>query len=126
MTIKIILADDHKIVRNGLRSLLEKQRKLEVIAEAENGKQAIELVKKHKPDCVLMDISMPELNGIEATRQIIRENPATKIIALSMHYEKRFVSEILKAGAKGYLLKDCTLWGIKGSESSTQIFTMQI
>nr|HID59598.1 response regulator transcription factor [Desulfobacterales bacterium] len=107
MKIRILLADDHKIMREGLRSLLEKESDLEVVAEAENGRRAVQLTLKFKPHIVIMDISMPDLNGIEATRQIIGELPDVKIICLSMHSDRRFVAGILKAGASGYLLKDC-------------------
>ncbi|HEY3277850.1 MAG TPA: response regulator transcription factor [Syntrophorhabdaceae bacterium] len=106
MTIRIVLADDHKIMREGLRALLEKHADFEVAAEAENGIEAVQLVKKLKPHIVIMDIGMPGLNGIEATRQVTTDVPATKVIALSMHSDKRFVVEMLKAGVSGYLLKD--------------------
>jgi len=106
MTTKIILADDHKIMREGLRALLEKQADFEVTAEAENGLDAVQLTKKLKPNIVIMDIGMPGLNGIEATRQITAEVSSTKVIALSMHSDKRFVIEMLKAGVSAYLLKD--------------------
>jgi DNA-binding NarL/FixJ family response regulator len=106
MVIKILLADDHEIVREGLRNLLEKQEGFEVVAEAEDGLTAVKKAKKLSPDLVIMDIGMPDLNGIEATRQILAESPHIKIIALSMHSETRFVSEMLKAGASAYLLKD--------------------
>lgn len=107
MTVKVLVADDHQIVREGLRALLEKKSGLEVIGEAENGRRAVELVRRLKPDVVIMDVSMPDLNGIEATRQIIAEFPTTKVIALSMYADRRFVVNMLKAGASGYLLKDC-------------------
>lgn len=107
MSIRIILADDHKIVREGLRSLLEKGPGMEVIAEAENGLTALKQAQELSPDVVIMDIAMPDLNGLEATRKIIAANPGVKVIALSMHSDKRFVVEMLKAGAAGYLLKDC-------------------
>jgi DNA-binding NarL/FixJ family response regulator len=106
MVIKILLADDHEIVREGLRNLLEKQEGFEVVAEAEDGLTAVKKAKKLSPDLIIMDIGMPDLNGIEATRQILAESPHIKIIALSMHAETRFVSEMLKAGASAYLLKD--------------------
>lgn len=106
MSIKIILADDHTIMREGLRSLLEQQREFEIIAETEDGHTTVQLTKKYKPDVVIMDISMPELNGIEATREILSELPDVKVIALSMHSDKRFVANMLRAGAKGYLRKN--------------------
>lgn len=107
MDIKILLADDHKITRDGLKSLLENQNHMNVIGEAENGRQAVRLALDLAPDVVVMDINMPELNGIEATRQIISELPDTKIIALSMYSDKRYVVGMLKAGVSGYLLKNC-------------------
>jgi two-component system, NarL family, response regulator NreC len=105
--IKVILADDHHIVREGLRGLLEKQADMEVVAEAPNGREALRLSRQLKPDLVVMDISMPDLNGIDATRQILDEMPKVKVIALSMHADKQFVEGMLRAGVKGYLLKDC-------------------
>lgn len=107
MSIKIILADDHRVMREGLRALLENEQDLQVIAEAGDGRTTIKLVHKLSPDLVVMDNIMPDLNGIEATRQIIAKNPRVKIIALSMHSNRRFVIEMLKAGASGYMLKDC-------------------
>lgn len=106
MTIKIILADDHKIIREGLRALLEKNPKMEVVAEAQDGLTTVNLAKKILPDIVIMDIGMPDMNGIDATRQIILETRNIKVIALSMHSDRRFVLQMLKAGASGYLLKD--------------------
>jgi DNA-binding NarL/FixJ family response regulator len=105
--IRILIADDHKIMREGLLSLLEKQQNMEVIAEAENGRKAVQLALAKRPDIVIMDISMPELNGIEATRQILADLSETRVIALSMHSDKRFVVEMFQAGASGFLLKDC-------------------
>jgi DNA-binding NarL/FixJ family response regulator len=106
--IRILLADDHKIVREGLRTLIEKQPGLEVVGEANSGRMALKLALELKPDVVIMDITMPDLNGIEATRQIHSEIPGVKVIALSMHSDKRLVAGILMAGASGYLLKeDC-------------------
>lgn len=106
MSIRIIIADNHKIVLSGLHSLIEKEPDFEVIAEADNGRTAVRLSLELVPDLVVMDIAMPELNGIEATRQIITAHPGIKVIALSMHADKRYVMEMLKAGASGYLLKD--------------------
>ena len=106
MEVKILLADDHKIMRDGLRSLIEKRPGLQVVAEAENGQTAIKLNRKFRPDVIVMDINMPDLNGIDATRQIVSDAPTVKVIALSMHSDKKFVREMLSAGASGYLLKD--------------------
>jgi two-component system response regulator NreC len=107
MSIKIVLADDHKVMRDGLRALIEQQTGMEVVAEAENGRSALKLACELAPDIVVMDINMPDLNGIEATRRIKAEAPGVKVIAFSMHSDRRFVSEMLKAGASGYLLKHC-------------------
>jgi DNA-binding NarL/FixJ family response regulator len=107
MSIKIILADDHKIVRDGLRALLEQHSGMEVIAEAADGRKVLKLVRDLKPDVIVMDITMPDLNGIEATRQITSDFPDVKVVALSVHSDKRFVIGMLQAGAAGYLLKDC-------------------
>jgi len=107
MTIKVLLADDHKIVREGLSSLLEREPDIEVIALADNGRIAVQFAGELRPDVAVIDIAMPEMNGIEAIRRISRENPAIMVLALSMHSARRFVVEALSAGAKGYLLKDC-------------------
>ena len=107
MSIRVLIADDHKIMLAGLRSLLEKQTDFEVIGEADNGRKAVQMAQEKKPDVVVMDVSMPDLNGIEATKQIIESLPETRVIALSMHSDKRFVMGMLRAGASGYLLKDC-------------------
>lgn len=107
MSTRVLLADDHRIIREGLRSLLQKQSDMEVVDEAQDGITAVRLTEKLRPDIVIMDIGMPDLNGIEAARQIITRVKGVKVIALSMHSDKRFVLEMLKAGASGYLLKDC-------------------
>ena len=107
MGIKILLADDHKLLREGLRALIEEQQNMTVIAEAENGRSAVQLAARLSPDIIVMDISMPGLNGIDATRRITAELPGVKVIALSMHADRNFVVEMFKAGAMGYLLKDC-------------------
>jgi DNA-binding NarL/FixJ family response regulator len=107
MNIRIILADDHKIVREGLRTLIERQPDMEVVAEAENGRRVMDLAREFSPDVIIMDIAMPDLNGIDATRHIVVEFPNVKVVVLSMYCDKRFVVEVLKAGASGYLLKDC-------------------
>jgi DNA-binding NarL/FixJ family response regulator len=106
MTVRILIADDHKILREGLKSLLEKQPEFAVVAEAQDGLSAISAAKKHKPDIAILDIGMPDLNGIEVTRRIRSELAETRVIALSMHADRRFVMGILEAGANGYLLKD--------------------
>jgi len=107
MSIRVLIADDHKIVREGLRSLLEKQPDMEVVAEAEDGRIALSLVQETLPNVVIMDVAMSNLNGIEATRQIMIKAPGTKVIALSMYSDRRFIMGMLNAGASGYLLKDC-------------------
>jgi two-component system, NarL family, response regulator NreC len=104
--ITIILADDHSIFRQGLRALLDKQSSLEVIGEAGNGREAIALVEELSPQVIVMDVGMPDLNGIEATRRIVGKFPKTKVIGLSMHNDKHFVKQMLQAGASGYLLKE--------------------
>ncbi len=107
MGIRILLADDHKLLREGLHSLIEEQPDMTVIAEAEDGRATVQLAAKMRPDIIVMDISMPGLNGMEATRQILSKDPGVKVLALSMHTDRRFIVEMLGAGASGYLLKDC-------------------
>ena len=107
MDIKIFIADDHKIIRDGLRSLIARQKNLEVVGEACDGRTAVKLVRELTPHVVIMDIAMPDLNGLEATRKVVAADPDVKVIALSMHSDRRYVSQMLKAGAKGYLLKEC-------------------
>ncbi|MBW1858193.1 MAG: response regulator transcription factor [Deltaproteobacteria bacterium] len=104
--IKVILADDHRIFRKGLKSLLSEKKNIEVLAEADNGDEALEAVKKYKPEIVVMDIAMPKMDGIEATRQIREQFPDTEVVILSMHAKKAYIDQVLKAGAKGYVLKD--------------------
>ena len=104
--VKILLADDHALVRQGLKLILSAHADLEVVGEAANGREAVELAEKLRPDIVLMDVQMPELNGIEAARKMVAANPRIRILALSMHKEAVYVREILKAGARGYILKD--------------------
>jgi DNA-binding NarL/FixJ family response regulator len=106
--IKLFLADDHTIVRQGLAKLLEAEPNLEVIGEAKDGRAAVRRVQQLNPDIVIMDIAMPLLNGVEATRQIKKTCPQTKIIILSMHAHDRYISELIGLGASGYLLKDST------------------
>ena len=105
MAIRILIAEDHSIVREGLRSLLAKEKSIEVAGEAENGREAIERVRELQPEIAIMDVAMPELNGIEATRQLRTEFPDINVIALSMHSDRRFVVEMLRAGARGFVLK---------------------
>ncbi len=107
MEIKILLADDHQILRDGIRNVIEKNTTMKVVGEANNGREAIKLCTQLNPDVVIMDIAMEGLNGVEATARIVQENPEIKVIALSMHSNKRFVLGMFKAGAFGYLLKDC-------------------
>ena len=108
MNIRILLADDHEITREGLRSLIDRESDMEVIAEAQDGRTAVQLVAEVDPDVVIMDISMPDLNGVDATRQIKARHPRARVIALSMHSDKQFVTGMLTAGAVGYLLKKST------------------
>ncbi len=104
---RIVIADDQGMVRQGLRALIEEQADMEVVGEAQDGWQVVELAKELCPDIVIMDISMPNLNGVEATRQILEERPNTRVIALSMYPHKRYVTEMLAIGASGYILKFC-------------------
>ena len=104
--VRILLADDHTVMRNGLRLLLERQSHLQVVGEAADGRQAVALSESANPDVVIMDIGMPNLNGIEATRQIVNRNPRTAVAILSMHSDESYVIRALKAGARAYLLKD--------------------
>ncbi len=104
-TIKILLAEDHTIVRQGLRSLLEQESGMEVIGEAEDGKEAVQKAENLKPDIVLMDVSMPFLNGIEATRRIKKHCPEIKVLILTMHTTEEYIFQILRAGASGYIVK---------------------
>ena len=107
MSIRIILADDHELLREGLRMLIEEQPDMTVIAEADDGRVTVQLVEKLMPDIVVMDIAMPRMNGMEATRHIVSKVPGVKVLALSMHADRRFIVEMLNAGASGYLLKEC-------------------
>lgn len=104
--IRILLADDHTVMRNGLRLLLERQRNLTVVGEASDGRETVRLAEQLSPDVVVMDIAMPNLNGIEAARQIMASNPDLAIVILSMHSDESYVIRALKAGARAYLLKD--------------------
>ncbi len=109
MSIRVILADDHAITRQGLREFIRQEHDMEVVGEGRDGHATVDLARELKPHVIVMDITMPDLNGIEATRQIQRESPQTKVIGLSMHSAKRFVREMFRAGASGYLLKDCEM-----------------
>ncbi|MBU6301275.1 MAG: response regulator transcription factor [Verrucomicrobia bacterium] len=104
--LRILLADDHAVVRRGFRMLLSAQPDIEVVGEASNGREAVEMAVALQPEVVVMDVTMPELNGIEATRRIARDCPRVRVLALSMHKDAVYVREILRAGARGYLLKD--------------------
>ncbi|MDI9432795.1 MAG: response regulator transcription factor [Planctomycetota bacterium] len=105
--IRIVLADDHAIVRQGLSRAIQQEDDIEVVGQTSRGGDAVELVRTLRPDILITDISMPDLNGVEATRRIIGESPEMKVIALSMHSSRQFVIEMFRAGARGYLLKDC-------------------
>jgi two-component system, NarL family, response regulator NreC len=104
--IRILLADDHGVVRQGFKMILDAEPDMEIVGEAGNGREAIELADQLKPDVVVMDVAMPELNGIEATRRIAGSAPHVRVLALSMHKDSVYVREVLRAGARGYLLKD--------------------
>lgn len=104
--IRILLADDHVMVRQGFRMILAAQPDMEIVGEAGNGREAVELAERLQPDVVVMDVAMPELNGIEATRRLAASSPRTRVLALSMYKDSVYVREILRAGARGYLLKD--------------------
>jgi DNA-binding NarL/FixJ family response regulator len=104
--IRIIVADDHRIFRKGLKSLLSEKENIEVLAEADNGDEALKAAGKYKPEIVIMDIAMPKMDGIEATRKIRERFPNTEVVVLSMHAKKAYIDQVLKAGAKGYVLKD--------------------
>ncbi len=104
--IRILLADDHAVVRQGFKMILAAQTDMEIVGEAGNGREAVQLATELQPDVVVMDVAMPELNGIEATRRLAAASPRTRVVALSMHKDSVYVREILRAGARGYLLKD--------------------
>jgi DNA-binding NarL/FixJ family response regulator len=109
MPIKIVLADNHQIVRQGLGQLLAGEPDMHVVGEADGYATTVKLIQEYSPHVVIMDISMPDLNGVEATRRILSQYPGIKVIALSMHSDSLFVLNMLNAGASGYLLKDCAL-----------------
>ena len=104
--IRILLADDHAVVRQGFKMILAAQPDMEIVGEAANGREAVDLAEQLRPDVVVMDVAMPELNGIEATRRLASSVPHARVVALSMHKDSVYVREILRAGARGYLLKD--------------------
>jgi two-component system response regulator NreC len=106
MGLRILLADDHTVVRQGLRKVLEERSDWVVVAEAGNGRDAVKQAEELKPDVAILDVAMPLLNGIEATRQIVKRSPGTRVLVLTMHSDEAYVNQILKAGATGYLLKD--------------------
>lgn len=106
MSLRILLADDHTLVRQGLRKVLEERPEWEVVAEAGDGREAVRLAEQFKPDICILDIAMPLLNGVEATRHIARRVPSTRILVLSMYSDEAYVAQILQAGAAGYILKD--------------------
>lgn len=103
--LRIVIVDDHAVVRRGVRALLESQPGWEVSAEATTGRQAVDLVRRLRPDVVVMDLSLPELNGLDATRQIVKESPQTEVLVLTMHHSEQLARDVLQAGARGYVLK---------------------
>lgn len=104
-TLRIVIVDDHSVVRRGVRALLESQPGWEVVAEAQTGREAVDVVKRLQPDIVVIDLSLPELNGLDATRQIVKESPRTEVLVLTMHHSEQLVHDVLHAGARGYVLK---------------------
>lgn len=108
MTIKIVLADDHAMLRHGLSRSFEQEKEISIVGQATNGHAAVDMVRQLSPDVIVMDIGMPDLNGIEATRIITKDYPEVKVVALSMHSSDKYVREMFRAGASGYLLKNCS------------------
>jgi DNA-binding NarL/FixJ family response regulator len=109
MAIRILIADDHQLFREGLVNLISRSSEMEIIGQAENGREVIEMAAELKPEVILMDIGMPEINGIDATRIIKKNHPNIKIVALSMHSDRQYIKGMLEAGASGYLLKNSTV-----------------
>jgi DNA-binding NarL/FixJ family response regulator len=105
MSLRIVIVDDHAVVRLGLRTLLESQPGWDVLGEAATGRDAVAIAKRLQPDIVIMDLGLPELNGLEATRQVLRESPRTEVLVLTMHHSEEMVRDVLQAGARGYVLK---------------------
>ncbi len=120
MSIRILLADDHNLIRTSLARLLENEIDFEIVGETDNGRDTVKLANELLPDIIIMDIGMPKLNGMEATKQILQASKNTKIVALSMHSDKQFITGMFKAGASGYLLKDCAF-----DELIDAIYTVQ-
>jgi len=114
-TVRVLLADDHRLLCDGLQMLLNRERDMEVVGIAADGRQALTMARKLRPDVVVMDVAMPELNGIQATSQILAELPSTRVVALSMYADRRSVHGMLSAGATGYLLKDCAAEELAGA-----------
>jgi two-component system, NarL family, response regulator NreC len=115
MAIRVVLADDHELVRFGLGKALAQESDIKIVGDVENGRKVVELAGRVMPDVVIMDIEMPDLNGIEATRQVIIASPKTRVMGLSMHSSRKFVTEMFKAGASGYLQKDCKFEELLGA-----------
>ena len=108
VAIRLLIADDHALVRSGLRSMLQKEPGIEIVGEARNGREAVELCRSLRPDLVLMDVRMPDMDGLEATRAIKREHPETGVLMVTMHENRDYMLEATKAGAAGYVLKDAS------------------
>ena len=121
ITLRVILADDHAIVREGLRSILEKMGNVEVVGEADDGRTAVDLVRELDPDMAIMDLSMPELNGTDATRQIVDMGRGTKVIMMTMHADRHMVAETLKAGAMAYVLKNSAATELADAVRAVQV-----
>src|SRR5919106_2298202 len=128
--LRILLADDHTVVRQVLRKVLEERPDWEVVAEAGDGREAVRLAEQHKPDVAILDVAMPLLNGIETTRQIARRLPNTRVLVLSMHADEAYVTQILQAGATGYLLKDSAdvdlIQAVAAGAKGTSVFSPPI